>query len=304
MTLGAATATRHAWLARTFKHAAVLTGLIFAVYLFFVAAPFKGSMGFDVVSYWRLDLAQPYHGTVGDLGFFPYSPAVALLFAPFADLPWLAFAVLWYGVLVAALTFMGGRSTLVLLAFPPVAIDLYHGNIHLLIAAGVVVAMRYQPAAWAFVILTKATPGIGLLWYAVRREWRNLAIALGATGTVVVVTFLVLPNQWITWLGIIVNGAGTPPPWPALPIPIWLRLPVAAALIIWGARKDKPWTVAAAVAISVPALWPGSFSILAAAWALRSRPPAAATASHETHGYHAPDAPHSRGGRRAEPASA
>src|SRR5688572_12482642 len=103
---------RRTWLSRTLLHAAVLTGLIFAVYVFLIAAPFKGSMAFDVVSYWRLDLTQPYHGTVGDLGFFPYSPAIALLFAPFAGLPWLAFAALWYGVLLGALAWMGRRHLL------------------------------------------------------------------------------------------------------------------------------------------------------------------------------------------------
>ena len=35
--------------------------------------------------------------------------------------------------------------------------------------------------SWAFVLLTKVTPGIGLLWFAIRRRWRDLAIALGVT---------------------------------------------------------------------------------------------------------------------------
>src|SRR6266550_6101725 len=91
------------WLRRTLRHAAVMIGLIFAAYVWIVSAAQKGSLAFDVVAYWRLDLAQPYQGTVGDLGFFPYSPAVALVFAPFTALPWLAFVVGWYSILVAAL---------------------------------------------------------------------------------------------------------------------------------------------------------------------------------------------------------
>src|SRR6478735_10381110 len=87
---------RREWLRRTLFHAAVVSGLVFAAYLFLVAAPFKGSMAFDVVSYWRLALADIYHGRVGDLGFFPYSPAIALLFAPFAALPWIVFVSGWY----------------------------------------------------------------------------------------------------------------------------------------------------------------------------------------------------------------
>lgn len=295
------TGERRVWLGRTLLHAGVLAGLLFAAYIFLVAAPMKQSMGFDVVSYWRLDLADPYHGTVGDLGFFPYSPAVALLFAPFAALPWPAFAMLWYGVLLGALAFLGRRSTLVLLAFPPVAIDLYHGNIHLLLAAAIVVGFRY-PAAWSFVLLAKVTPGIGLLWFLFRREWRSLAIAAGATVSIVAVTAFVLPTQWAEWLTILVTGAGTPPPWPALPIPIWLRLPVAAAIVYWGAKRDARWAVPIAAALSVPALWPGAFAILAACWALRGKADAPASAGRQVPDYHAADARQSRGER--EPVTA
>ena len=47
-----------------------------------------------------------------------------------------------------------------LLALPPVALELYHGNIHLWIAAAIVLGFRY-PWTWAFVLLTKVTPGVG-----------------------------------------------------------------------------------------------------------------------------------------------
>jgi hypothetical protein len=277
---------RNAWLRRTLLHGAVLAGLIFAAYLFTVAAAQKGSMAFDVVAYWRLDLAHPYHGAVGDLGFYAYSPPVALAMAPFTVLPWIVFVTGWYMLLAGALIYMGGRYTLMLLAFPPVAVELYHGNIHLLIAAAVVAGFRY-PAAWSFVLLTKVTPGVGLLWFVARREWRSLAVALGATAAIVVVTFVILPTQWVAWVSMLVNDAGTPPPWPALPVPLWLRLPVAAGVVWWGARRGLRWTVAVAAAISVPALWPGAFSILAACWPLRRR---ATEGSAAERGYHAADA--------------
>src|SRR5262245_27787233 len=254
---------RRDWLRRTLFHAAVVMGLIFAAYLFMVAAPFKGSMAFDVVAYYTVDLAQPYHCCVGDLGFFGYAPPIALLLAPFTHLPWIVFVSLTYALLFASLVYMGRRDTLVLLAFPPVAIDLYHGNIHLLLAAAIVLGLRY-PAAWSFVLLTKVTPGVGLLWFAVRREWRQLGIALGVTAAICAVTFVLLPSQWIGWFTMLFDSVGVPPPWPALPIPLWLRLPLAALIVIWGARRNARWTVAVAAAIGVPALWPGAFAILAA----------------------------------------
>ena len=48
---------------------------------------------------------------------------------------------------------MRSLRLLALLAIPFVAVDLYHGNLHLLIAAAIVLGFRY-PAAWGFVVLT------------------------------------------------------------------------------------------------------------------------------------------------------
>ncbi len=271
---------------RIARDAAVVVGLIFAAYLFVVSAGQKGSMAFDVVAYWQLDLADPYTASVGDLGFFPYSPAIALLFAPFTNLPWLVFVSGWYTVLIGAVAWLGRRNILTLLAFPPVAIELYHGNIHLLLAVAIVIGFRY-PAAWAFVLLTKVTPGIGLLWFAARGEWRKLGAALGVTAAIVAVTFVLLPTQWMAWIQMLLGSAGTPPPWPALPVPLWLRLPVAALIVIWGARTDRMWAVPVAAALSLPALWPGGLAILAACWRLGPARARLATAPAD---YHAPDA--------------
>src|SRR3989442_1267745 len=84
-------------------------------------------------------------------------------------------------------------------ACPPVAFELYHGNIRLLIAAAIALGFRY-PAAWSFVLLTKVTPGVGLLWFAVRREWRRLAIALGVTAALVAVSLAFDFRLWQQWI--------------------------------------------------------------------------------------------------------
>ena len=81
---------------------------------------------------------HPYSQSAGGLGAFTYTPVIARLFAPFASLPWYSFLWLWTAVLVATLVWLGWRSSLVVLAFPPVALELYHGNVHLLIAAAIV----------------------------------------------------------------------------------------------------------------------------------------------------------------------
>ncbi len=263
---------------RLLYHSAVVVGLVFAAYLFLVSEAQKGSVAYDIVAYYSFDLAHPYGGNVGDLGFFAYAPPIALVVAPFHALPWLTFVTLWYTVLFTCVAWLGRWSFLAVLAFPPVAIDLYHGNIHLLLAVAIALGFRY-PAVWSVVLLTKVTPGIGLLWFAARREWRNLGIALGVTGAIVAATLVFMPTQWAAWLHMLADSAGTPPPWPALPIPLWLRLPAAAAIVVWGARTDRRWTVPLSAALAVPALWPGSLAILAACWRLNS----------DTADYHAPD---------------
>jgi hypothetical protein len=73
------------------------------------------------------------------------------------------------------------------------------GGLHLLIAAAIVLDFRW-PATWAFVILTKVTPGVGLVWFAVRREWRRLAIALGVTAALVLISLVIDPALWRAWL--------------------------------------------------------------------------------------------------------
>ena len=166
-------------------------------------------------------------------------------------------------MLLATAIWLGGRRALIVLAFPPVIIELYHGNVNLLIAAAVVLGFRH-PWTWSLVLLTKPTCGVGLLWFAVRREWRQLGIALAVTGAIVGVTLLVAPAMWSEWVSfLLVNASGTPAgAW--VPVPLWIRLPAAAALVVWGARSDRAWTVPVAATIALPVLWFAGLAILAA----------------------------------------
>ncbi|MBA3877715.1 MAG: hypothetical protein C0498_12465 [Anaerolinea sp.] len=246
---------------RAIRDGLTVAGLLFAAYLFLVVAPQAQTFGFDAMSYWGYDPDDPYRLAHGSLGSFVYSPVIARLFAPFTWLPWATFLWLWTAMLVGTVIWLGRRGwpdgaawtgPLMVLAFPPVAVELYHGNVHLLIAAAIALGFRY-PAAWSFVLLTKVTPGIGLLWFVVRREWRPLIVVGTVTGLLVAA------------------------------IPLAVRLPLAAALVVWGARTDRRWTVPAAAALALPVLWFAGLSILAAIPALR-RP--------ELRGTHAVGSPH------------
>ena len=83
------------------------------------------------------------------------------------------------------------------------------GNVQLLMAAAIVAGMRW-PAAWAVPLLTKIGPGVGLLWFAVRHEWRNLSIALAATLAISAASFLLSPSDWANWLRFVASNLNSP----------------------------------------------------------------------------------------------
>jgi hypothetical protein len=253
---------------RAVRDGLTIAGLLFAGYLFVVIAPSAQTVGFDAFAYWHLDIEHPYALSAGDFGAFTYTPAAARLFAPAALLSWPAFLTIWLGVLVATVVWLGWRRSLMVLAFPPVAVELYHGNVHLLIAAAIAVGFRY-PVAWAFVLLTKVTPGVGLIWFAVRREWRSLGIALGATAAITAVSLAIDGRLWSEWLnGAILKVAEGGVSQPTLPLPLLLRLPAAALLVAWGGLTNRKWTVPAAAALALPVPWFSGLAILAAIPAL------------------------------------
>jgi hypothetical protein len=49
---------------------------------------------------------------------------------------------------------------------------------------------------------------------------------------------------------------------------LWLRLPIAAAVVIWGARTDRPWAVPVAATIAMPVVWVATLSVLTAVLAM------------------------------------
>jgi hypothetical protein len=231
-----------------------------------IVAPTVGTFGFDAFAYWAVNPADPYQAGVGGLGAFNYTPPIARLFGPFGLFEWYSFLWIWTALLIGNVIWLGRRGVRViwLLAFPPVALELYHGNIHLWIAAAIALGFRY-PWTWSFVLLTKVTPGVGLLWFAIRREWRPLAMAVGVTAAIVAVSFVYEPNIWRQWIDFI---ASTPEGGSVaqfqIPIPLWIRLPAAVVVVAWGALTNRRWTVPVAATIALPVLWVSGFAICAA----------------------------------------
>ena len=220
--------------------------------------------GMDARCYWVPDLANPYlHSTWTDQIAYPYSPVFLQILQPIRLLPWQAFMAIWAAILMAAMVYLTGPRLILLgLAFFGL-MEIWGGNIEMLVAVAVVLGFRW-PATWSFVLLTKVTPGVGLLWFAVRREWRSLAIALAATVVVVVVSAAIQPDAWRRWLDVLTENAGKNGTWAAVPIPLAVRLPAAVLLLIWGARTNRRWVVPVGVMLALPALWYGGLSIMLA----------------------------------------
>jgi hypothetical protein len=220
----------------------------------------------DLHAYWATRFGISYGSTQpGPAGAYLYSPAFAQLLGPLTRLPFPLFAALWTAVCGGVLVWLGGRWAAALALLPPVAISLVQGQLDLMYAAVAVVGLRW-PATWALPLLTKVTPGIGLVWFALRREWRSLGIAIGATLALVAISFVAAPGAWFEWIALLAH-AQYPPEGDNLlyiPIPLGPRLIPAIALIAWGARTDRRWTIPVAMCLAMPILWLNSPTILVA----------------------------------------
>ena len=239
---------------------------------------FKSVVGFDSFAYWNVDLFHPYTAALGTIGSFTYSPAFALVVSPGHLLPFGVFYTLWASFLIVNFVWLTRRMALVWLVFLPVTLELYHANVHLLLATVCVLGFEY-PALWSIGLLTKVTPGVSLLWFVVRREWRSLAVALGATAALSAVSFAIAPSAWFDWANFLATSQANGPQvndwYQFLFPPLWLRLVAAAALVVWGARTDRRWVVPVASMIAMPVLWIISPAILTAIPRLRRKPDSA-----------------------------
>jgi len=224
-----------------------------------------GIHGVDARTYWGAPLDNPYPGPqVGLPGAYLYSPAFLQTLTPLRLLPWEVFHAVWTGLGIAAAVFLVGPigAALAITLLPFVYRDLFVGNIHLMLGAAIVLGFRW-PGTWAFVVLTKVTPGVGLLWFAVRRQWRALAIALGVTAGVSVLSFALAPHLWFDWVTRLRGDSGTAGS--GYLLGIGARVAVAAVLVAIGALTNRAWLVPVASMIAIPIIWPDSLAMLLAA---------------------------------------
>jgi hypothetical protein len=258
---------------RAIRDGLLLVGLLFNAALVFVWG--IRVLWTDLDSFWRPDLSNLYGLAEQSLTVdqaFRFAPVVAWALTPLGWLSWGAFVELWVGLdLIAIVTLARRWTVVVLLAFPPVLLEILNGNIHLFLALAIWAGLRW-PAAWAFVFLTKVTPGVGVIWFAARREWRHLAIAIGATAAIFAVGTLIAPGLWLEWLRSLAISASHPVA-TALP-PLLVRYPVAIGLAWYAGRSGRAWLVPVACVVAMPTIWVESSAILLASlplWRDRER---------------------------------
>ena len=250
---------REAWprYKRPVRDALVIVGLLRAFVFFFVQGEQPWTFwGVDARAYWRIDLAHPYaNSAVGELSNYLYSPAFAQLVAPFSVLPFELFFALWFAVSFAILVWLVRPwPWIVPMLLLPIVYELCVGNIHFLLALVFTLVLR-APGLWAFPLLTKITPAVGGIWHLVRGEWRAVAIAAGTTAVIVAVSFALNPSAWVDWVTFLATERGQS----ELLLP---RVVLAGALVVWGARTGRPWTIAVAGWLALPVIWVNAWVIL------------------------------------------
>jgi hypothetical protein len=219
----------------------------------------------DSHAYWVVDVTDPYRDArLGAMDAFLYSPAAAQVLAPFTHLPFDVFRILLGAASLAALSLAGAAYTILV---PGVIEDLVRGNIHVLLAAAIIAGFRW-PGLWSAMLLTKVTPGVGVLWFAIRREWRALAQVALVTAVVVAVSVLLGGVKlWEEWIRLLATSAESPRTYAYLgiaPPPLIWRMPIAVVVVAWGALTNRRWTVPIAAFLALPVIWPSGFALLAA----------------------------------------
>jgi hypothetical protein len=212
----------------------------------------------------------PYDWSDRPLGVaeYRYSPAFLWITAPLRLLPWELFVAVWFAAHIATVIYLRVPW---MLAFPGVVDDVVRGNINTFLALAVVlVVWRGASALWATVFLTKVTPGVGVLWHAGRREWPQLAIALGVTAAIVGGGVLVNPELWAEWWRSLTVGLDSYRTVDFL-APLPLRVAVGAVISLYAAFSGRAWILPIGMLVALPGLWPSSFALLTASVALVSR---------------------------------
>jgi hypothetical protein len=232
----------------------------------------------DDFAYWiaghRLISGQPIYA-VGEGAFEPYAyhypPPLAQVLAPItlvvAGVPYL---ILYRAALILALWDLAGRrflQMLALLVFIPMAVALRIENVDIFMAMAIVLGLRRWPWLFAIGTLIKASPGLGIVYLAMRRRWRDVFMSAAIGGIITGLSVFLAPDLWRAWLDAITGRAdiiGNS----LLPVPYSVRAIAGLALSIAGGfvgRRRGELMLVAGMTVANPGLSLNGFAVLAAA---------------------------------------
>ncbi len=255
----------------------VCMGVLLAVWWRMAQHPWRD----DSYAFWSAwQDGQLYPAAWEPISQYVYSPAFAQAFWPLTLLHWSTVNALWAALQLGALTWMlGPIGAVVALAFPypslPVSgtavfATIDNGNPMILTAAAITLGLTRFPAAFSYVLLTKVSAGIGLVTFAVRRQWRKLAVALGVTLGIAAVSFLFGPGLWVEWIRLLVGAAFHSGASTALakeqfmPIPLAVRGVIGLAVVTLAAWRGVMWAVPIGCFLALPDIHLGGYAVLTA----------------------------------------
>lgn len=230
-------------------------------------------LGADSHAYWLVWQGQDslYDHAPTEPDAYLYSPAFAQAVWPLAQLPFPVFCAA-FTIAPAVAFWWLLRPLPARLAVPfwlMTTPEIVTGNVFWLLALCAVWGLR-RPSWWLVAALTKITPFLGPVWFAIRREWARLAISIVATTCVAAGSYALDPGAWHDWVAFLLqNQSGSQGPiGDALPLTI--RVPAAVLLVVWGAVTDRVWVLPAGMVLATPVLAVASFTVLAALPRLKS----------------------------------
>jgi Glycosyltransferase family 87 len=260
--------------------------------LLLIVAVTRWGVPSDEFAYWlagkRLLAGEPLYDPTAQPGTpyaYFYPPPLAQVLAPMtAFVPDGVYVAAWTVLLLVCLWWIAGRQvlvTLALVAFIPVAIELWYRNIHLVLVVLIVLGLRRSSAWLAVAAAIKGAPALALVYFIVARRYRDALVMGGAGLVMLTVSVVISPDAWRQFLDVIVaDAAGVGAS--IVPIPFAVRAVAAVVVVIVAglvARRGSAaigerttWTdprvgealLVVAFVLANPTFWVTSLSLLIA----------------------------------------
>lgn len=240
----------------------------------------------DVFAFWNAwSDGQLYPPSWQPVSEYVYSPAFAQAFWPLTLFRFSLVNAGWAALQVLALAWMlrpAGAAIALLWPLPfignygglpfagPVYATLFNGNPMILTAAAITFGLVRWPGAFSFVLLTKVSAGIGILYFAIRRQWRAFATAVGVTAGIALVSFVIAPGLWFEWVNLLAGAATHAGSAEALakeryfPVPLMVRGPLGLVVVAISGWRGWAWAVPIGCFLALPDIHLGGYAVLAA----------------------------------------